>query len=118
MATGLAGRVLLSAGDGINDLAGLPSQGQSFCVLIVRISRKNDGASRGLNYFRTKRLPECDSLYPSFVNTQDHPIGDQVLRLVAKVVKDKVREGDLLARYGGEELLTCPGLTLGPAKRS
>jgi diguanylate cyclase len=52
------------------------------------------------------------------VNTQDHPIGDQVLRLVAKVVKDKVREGDLLARYGGEELLTCPGLTLGPAKRS
>ena len=38
-ATAIAGRILLSAGksDGINDLAGLPSQEQPFCVLIVRI---------------------------------------------------------------------------------
>jgi hypothetical protein len=66
---------------------------------------KNDGATSGLNYSRTKRSPECvDSLYPAFVNTHGHLIGDQVLRLVAKVVKDNVREGDLVARYGGEEL--------------
>jgi diguanylate cyclase len=32
-------------------------------------------------------------------------VGDQVLRLIAKVLRDKVRTQDLPARYGGEELM-------------
>jgi diguanylate cyclase (GGDEF)-like protein len=32
-----------------------------------------------------------------------HPRGDQVLRRVAALLRETVREGDLVARYGGEE---------------
>ena len=32
-----------------------------------------------------------------------HPLGDQVLRRVAALLRETVREGDLVARYGGEE---------------
>jgi diguanylate cyclase len=34
-----------------------------------------------------------------------HGVGDQVLRLFAKVLREKVRDVDLPARYGGEELI-------------
>jgi diguanylate cyclase len=34
-----------------------------------------------------------------------HGVGDQVLRLLAKVLRDGVRDIDLPARYGGEELI-------------
>jgi diguanylate cyclase len=34
-----------------------------------------------------------------------HGVGDQVLRLMAKVLRERVREVDLPARYGGEELI-------------
>ena len=34
-----------------------------------------------------------------------HGVGDQVLRLMAKVLREAVRDIDLPARYGGEELL-------------
>ncbi len=34
-----------------------------------------------------------------------HGVGDQVLRLMAKVLRDSVRDIDLPARYGGEELI-------------
>jgi diguanylate cyclase len=42
-----------------------------------------------------------------------HQIGDQVLRLVAEVLQENVRECDLAARYGGEELMAIlPGAAL------
>jgi diguanylate cyclase (GGDEF)-like protein len=36
-------------------------------------------------------------------DTYGHPVGDEVLRGVARVVRDCVRKVDLAARYGGEE---------------
>jgi diguanylate cyclase len=51
--------------------------------------------------------------FKKFNDSFGHQVGDQVLRLVAKVLQDSVREGDLAARYGGEELMAMlPGATV------
>jgi diguanylate cyclase len=58
----------------------------------------------------TSGVATCNDIY-------GHLIGDQVLRLVARVLKDSVRDSDLVARYGGEELFAVmPGITLAACK--
>ena len=51
--------------------------------------------------------------FKKFNDDYGHQVGDQVLRLVAKVLQEGVREVDLAARYGGEELIAVlPGANL------
>jgi diguanylate cyclase (GGDEF)-like protein len=38
-------------------------------------------------------------------DTHSHPIGDQVLQVLAKQCQNSVREIDLVGRYGGEEFI-------------
>jgi diguanylate cyclase (GGDEF)-like protein/PAS domain S-box-containing protein len=38
-------------------------------------------------------------------DTYTHPVGDQVLHLVATAIKREVRQGDIVVRYGGDEFL-------------
>jgi diguanylate cyclase len=48
--------------------------------------------------------------FKKFNDSHGHQVGDQVLKLVAKVLQDSVRDVDLAARYGGEELIAVlPG---------
>lgn len=41
--------------------------------------------------------------FKNFNDTMGHPEGDQVLRKIANILKETVRENDIVARYGGEE---------------
>ncbi|HLL06385.1 MAG TPA: sensor domain-containing diguanylate cyclase [Myxococcaceae bacterium] len=41
--------------------------------------------------------------FKSVNDTYGHPTGDAVLRGVAKILRDKARDTDIVARYGGEE---------------
>jgi diguanylate cyclase len=51
--------------------------------------------------------------FKKFNDGYGHQVGDQVIRLVAKVLHENVRECDLAARYGGEELMAIlPGAPL------
>jgi len=51
--------------------------------------------------------------FKRFNDNFGHVVGDQVLRLVAKALQAGVRENDLAARYGGEELIAIlPGADL------
>jgi len=43
--------------------------------------------------------------FKKFNDNYGHGVGDQVLRLVAKALRERVRGNDLPARYGGEELI-------------
>lgn len=54
--------------------------------------------------------------FKKFNDTYGHQTGDQVLKLVAKILDSNVREGETAARYGGEEFgLIMPGADLAEA---
>jgi diguanylate cyclase (GGDEF)-like protein len=68
-------------------------------------------------FARTRRIPEPLSLllididlFKSINDSHGHLAGDEILQGVARVIRNNVREIDILARYGGEEfavILPC-----------
>jgi two-component system cell cycle response regulator len=62
--------------------------------------------ARARRYRAPLSLVMLDIDYFKRVNdTYGHPFGDEVLRAVAQVTRARLREVDMLARYGGEELI-------------
>ena len=55
--------------------------------------------------------------FKRFNDEYGHIVGDEVLRLVAKKIKENVRGRDFVARYGGEEFaILLPGTQIGGAR--
>jgi len=56
--------------------------------------------------------------FKKFNDTYGHQVGDQVIKLMAAVLRENVRENDLAARYGGEELIAVlPGIDIEACKQ-
>lgn len=72
--------------------------------------RMNNEISRSLryNYKFSLIITDIDH-FKKFNDTFGHQVGDQVLKEVARLVQQSVREVDIVARYGGEEFaVICP----------
>ena len=91
----------------------------------LRQRMTNDGLTGLLNHThfeqqldaeiaRSKRLsaPLCLAMididhFKKVNDTHGHPVGDQVIRGLAHLLKQRLRKSDLIGRYGGEEFAVC-----------
>ncbi|MGZ6131681.1 MAG: GGDEF domain-containing protein, partial [Myxococcaceae bacterium] len=67
-------------------------------------ARADEALAQARRYGRACAVLLTDVDHFKAVNdTHGHPIGDQVLKGVAQILREKARDTDLVARYGGEE---------------
>jgi len=73
---------------------------------------------RSKRYMRSFAVAMIDiDHFKRFNDTYGHATGDQALRTVAAILQREVRRSDLVARYGGEEMvLVMPETTLAAAR--
>jgi diguanylate cyclase (GGDEF)-like protein len=79
-------------------LTGLPNRRyfEEFCSLLGRRRRSEDAREFGV------LMVDID-WFKRINDAHGHDIGDEVLRVVARAIADAVRDGDVPARFGGEE---------------
>jgi two-component system cell cycle response regulator len=67
-------------------------------------SRADGALAQARRYGRSCAVLLADIDHFKSVNdTYGHPVGDQVLKGVAQILREKARDTDVVARYGGEE---------------
>jgi diguanylate cyclase len=85
---------LESRSDSLTSLSNRKYFDQAFAAAVAHAKKSGDPLS----------FLMCDiDHFKYFNDTYGHTIGDDILRLVATVIKKLVRTGDVAARYGGEE---------------
>ncbi len=68
--------------------------------------RLREEFSRAERYFHPLSVVMLDiDYFKNYNDSQGHPMGDVVLRDVASLLRDNIRETDFAARYGGEEFV-------------
>ena len=86
----------LSVTDGLTELHNHRYFQDQLVREIKRLSRTNEGLSI--------MIIDIDD-FKKLNDTYGHAAGDEALRQIARILKESVRETDLLARYGGEEFV-------------
>jgi len=81
----------------------------------IAVNSSSEQASKRRQWFGFKNVSfvffDIDH-FKKVNDTYGHPAGDEVLKAVAETIKTSVREGDTVARWGGEEIaLTLIGVT-------
>src|SRR6266545_1613488 len=74
---------------------------------------------RSKRYFRAFGVAMVDiDRFKNFNDTYGHAAGDEALKTVSAIIQREVRRSDLVARYGGEEMvLVMPETTLAAARK-
>jgi diguanylate cyclase (GGDEF)-like protein len=82
-------------------LTGLLNKGQFMHELSLMINTaENDGKGLGIFIF------DIDH-FKNYNDTNGHLAGDELLKTIARVIKQNVRPDDLVCRYGGEEFVVA-----------
>jgi diguanylate cyclase (GGDEF)-like protein len=93
---GLSRAKMLSETD---ELTGIPNT-RGFAIAASRLF------GQAIRYQRPAAILMIDSDNLKAVNdTLGHPVGNRLLRLLARVIQDELRSSDVLARYGGDEFI-------------
>ena len=108
----LQGQVETLRVENLTDPLTLIGNRQYFDETLARLSAAATDAEEPLS------LLFCDiDRFKDFNDRFGHQVGDQVLRLVAGLIKSTVRDGDVVGRYGGEEFgIILPATLLAAAK--
>jgi diguanylate cyclase (GGDEF)-like protein len=84
----------LAATDGLTGLANHRAFQEELAHLVARVKRDGKPLSvllLDVDYFK------------KYNDSFGHPAGDEVLKTIAQILKQTIRQSDLAARYGGEE---------------
>lgn len=84
----------LAATDGLTGLANHRAFQEELSQLTARVAR--DGKPLAVVLFDVDRFKQYNDNF-------GHPAGDEVLKTVAQILRQTVRQADFAARYGGEE---------------
>ncbi len=107
--TQLRGQRRMSSYDALTSLVNRASFDRILAAEIRRCKRDGDPISAA--------MVDLDR-FKHFNDTYGHAAGDEALRIVAAIMRRLVRRSDLVARYGGEELvLVMPRTTLEQAHK-
>jgi len=83
-------------------LTGLPGRQLFFDHLAQRLACLAGGSATGGTSALAILMIDLDR-FKSVNDTLGHPVGDEVLRLVARRMRTTIRDSDMLTRFGGDE---------------